>query len=741
MNQQGYTILKDKFGYSSLRPSQEPVIESVLNKQDTVGIMPTGGGKSLCFQLPALLNDGLTVVVSPLIALMHDQVESLKENGIWAEYLNSSLEDKTKDLVMEAIETNNPYNHENDKLQLLYISPEKLFANDNYILNYLKTINISLFAIDEAHCISSWGHDFRPEYSNLGVLKTEFSHVPIVALTATADELTRKDIVDKLKLVNPNIYISSFDRPNITYTVENKKDGFQQLFNFITARKGQAGIIYCLSRKSTEELAQRLNRNNIKAACYHASLSKDVKDKAYDDFMKDKVQVVVATIAFGMGIDKPNVRYVIHWNLPKSIEGYYQETGRAGRDGLPSEALLLYNIGDVFTLKKFIDQGQEDNPYLSKRNVEEFRRMQHDKLNRLLEFCKTGHCRRRVLLQYFNEKLEQDCGNCDSCLHPKPKIDGTIIAQKIISTIFKTNQRYGSTYITEILVAGKDPRIQANSHDQLSTYGIGKDMNKILWQYYINQLIDLGFININYDGFIKTLTLDQSSIDFIKSGNSMELVAYVDNKPSKPMKTKTGELSDLNQLQTKLLEALKSMRKSIAEEQNVPPYIIFGDVSLVEMVLKLPINQDQFSTITGVGKLKLENFGTTFTRLIEEFCDSNPDLQAAVEHTPLPSKPNVKTDTISSTKELLDQGMTYQAIAKMRKLSESTIISHVIKLYENDQVSESIVTKLKNPKINSILEEERSNGVNYVMLSQWKSHLENKYSIIIDYNELKIALL
>jgi ATP-dependent DNA helicase RecQ len=741
MDQLGYTILKDKFGYSELRPSQIPVIESILARHDTVGIMPTGGGKSLCFQLPALMKEGLTVVVSPLIALMHDQVESLKENGIWAEYLNSSLEDKTKDLVMEAIETNNPYNHEQEKLQLLYISPEKLFANDNYILNYLKNIQVSLFAIDEAHCISSWGHDFRPEYANLGVLKTELPNVPIIALTATADEVTRKDIVDKLKLVNPNVYVSSFDRPNITYTVEGKKDGFQQLFNFITARKGQAGIVYCLSRKSTEELAERLNRNNIKAACYHASLSKDTKDKAYDDFMKDKIQVVCATIAFGMGIDKPNVRFVVHWNLPKSIEGYYQETGRAGRDGLPSEALLLYNVGDVFTLKGFIDKGQEDNPYLTKKNIEEFRRMQHDKLNRLLEFCKTGHCRRRILLQYFNEKLELDCGNCDSCLHPKSKIDATIIAQKIISTIFKTNQRFGSTYITDILVGSKDQRIINNGHDKISTYGIGKDMSKLIWVFYINQLIDLGYVNINYDGFIKTLALDQSSYDLIKSGETLELVEYKDNKPEKPVKSKASTTTDLSPLQSQLFEGLKNLRKSIAEEQNVPPYIIFGDVSLIEMVQKLPINQEQFSTITGVGKLKLDNFGPLFTRTITQFCDDNPDLEPSLGHVPMSVKSNVKTDTISNTKELLNKGMTYQAIAKSRKLSESTIIQHMIKLYENDEVSDTIINNQKNIKLNSYIEEEKSNGVNYVMLSQWKTYLEHKYAEVIDYNELRIALL
>jgi ATP-dependent DNA helicase RecQ len=492
MNKQQLKILKDNFGYSTLRPAQEPVIQSILSNHDTLAIMPTGGGKSLCYQLPALLTEGLTVVISPLIALMHDQVESLKESGVWAEYLNSSQEDTTKDMVMNAIRTQQKDSYEEEKLKLLYISPEKLFANDGFILNFLKHININLFAIDEAHCISSWGHDFRPEYSNLGELKVQFPNIPLIALTATADELTRQDILQRLKLNDPNVYISSFDRPNITYTVVDKSNGYQQLFNYITAHKDHSGIIYCLSRKSTEEVAQKLLKNNIKAGVYHAKLSKEEKDKTYSDFMKDKIQVVVATIAFGMGIDKPNVRFVIHWNLPKSIENYYQETGRAGRDGLPSEALLLYNIGDVFTLKKFIDSGNEDNPYIPAKDVENFRRMQHDKLSRLIEFCKTGHCRRRVLLQYFNEKLEADCGNCDACLSPKQKTDGTIIAQKIISSIAKTGQLYGITYIISHLLGELDERALRLNHNQLSTFGIGKDSKKEEWAFYINQLVDLG---------------------------------------------------------------------------------------------------------------------------------------------------------------------------------------------------------------------------------------------------------
>jgi ATP-dependent DNA helicase RecQ len=745
MNQDGYKILKDVFGYSTLRPSQEPVIESILNNQDTLAIMPTGGGKSLCYQLPALINDGLTVVISPLIALMHDQVESLKENGVWAEYINSSLEDSFKDIVMEAVMTQSKGSFAEEKLKLLYISPEKLFANNSYLLELFKTLNISLFAIDEAHCISSWGHDFRPEYSNLGILKKEFSQIPLIALTATADFQTRQDIITKLQFNSPQVFISSFDRPNITYTVEDKNDGFAQLFKFIIAHKGQSGIIYCLSRKSTEELAQRLQKNNIKAACYHARLSKEEKDKAYQDFMKDNVQVVVATIAFGMGIDKPNVRYVVHWNLPKSIEGYYQETGRAGRDGLPSEALLLYNIGDVFTLKKFIDSGNEDNPYLPTRDVENFRKIQHDKLSRLLEFCKTGHCRRRVLLQYFQEKLDKDCGNCDSCLHPKTKLDGKIIAQKIISTVAKTNQQFGISYIVSILIGDQDERIIKNRHDSISTYGIGKDLTSEQWKFYINQLVDLGILNFRYDGFIKTITLDQLAIDFITANKEIELVEYTTNKPIKITKPKTSKALDLSPLQASLFERLRELRKNIADEENIPPYMVFGDATLIEMVTTLPINISQFGNITGVGKLKQDKFGLTFTQVIEDFCDDNPDLsptQTTIvrEVKTSRTKSTSKTTTIQDTKILLKKYKNLDLIAKDRKLTKTTIIQHIVNLYQNDEITQEEISYVQNVELMNYISEQKAKGFNFSMLTQWKNHLDSTYNNSFSYDDLRLCL-
>lgn len=742
MNKNGFKILKDNFGYSTLRPAQEPVIESILNKQDTLAIMPTGGGKSLCYQLPALLNDGLTVVISPLIALMHDQVESLKENGIWAEYINSSIDDDFKNIVMEGVATHRKDSEAVDKLKLLYISPEKLFANESYLLHYFKTINVSLFAIDEAHCISSWGHDFRPEYSNLGELKNHHPNVPIIALTATADSLTRKDILNKLQLESPNVFISSFDRPNINYTVVDKSDGFGQLFNFIVAHKDMAGIVYCLSRKSTEELVERLKKNNIKAAAYHARISKDEKDKTYADFMKDDIQVVVATIAFGMGIDKPNVRFVVHWNLPKSIENYYQETGRAGRDGLPSEALLLYNVGDLFTLKKFIDGGNEDNPYVGTHDIETFRKIQHDKLGRLVEFCKTGHCRRRVLLQYFQEKLDHDCGNCDCCTNPRQKINGTVLAQKIISAISRTNQQYGVTYIINLLLGVSDERMTKNRHDQLPTFGIGKDLNKEQWNFYVNQLIDLGMINLKYDGYIKTMYLDQMAIDFIQSGIPLDLVEYVDNKPVKPTKVKALKDQNLNPLQSGLFETLRALRKQLADDESIPPYMIFGDATLIELVVSLPFTIEDFGNISGVGLMKKERFGSIFVRAIEDFCDTHTELVPTQNIIARPVKlAGAQTSsTIDETLKLFNLNKNIDNIAKQRKLSKNTIIQHIIQLRQNNKIEDIDYMELLNPELVDIINAEKLAGVKFSMLTQWKNHIKDKYDIVYEYDDIKLCL-
>jgi len=647
MNKTLTFLLKRYFGYDTLRPSQIPVIEAILNKQDTLAIMPTGGGKSLCYQLPALYLPGLAVVVSPLIALMQDQVESLKENGVWAEYLNSSQSPLQQQNVWEAINDLTRFNNTqsrnqevqtdhfdttdqdsadnyslvdsaSNQLKLLYISPEKLLADGGQLLRTFKSLPISLFAVDEAHCVSTWGHDFRPEYMQLGMLKKEFPHIPIIALTATADNLTRADILKRLNLNNPQTFVSSFDRPNIHYTVEPKINGFERLLSFIKARPNQAGIVYCLSRKSTESIAERLNDNGISALPYHAQLPKDQKDKAFNDFMRDEVQVVTATIAFGMGIDKPNVRFVAHWNLPKNIEHYYQETGRAGRDGLPSEAILLYDPGDAFTLARFIDGGSEDVKGKTHEEKEHFRTLQHDKLNRLLEFCQTGHCRRRVLLNYFGDKMEQDCQKCDCCDNPRDKMDGTVITQKILSAIGRTGQQYGAGYILDILRGNTSDRIRTNQHDTLPTFGIGKDIEREAWTYYVNQLIDLGIINTIYTEKFKFLRFSPEALEILQQQKKVELICY--QKPQKQVKKEHQKQSfDLNETQARLFEELKILRKTLAKQENVPAFVIFGDATLLNMISLMPTNVEDFGYVSGVGKRKQAKYGDIFVKTIQSF--------------------------------------------------------------------------------------------------------------------------
>ena len=564
----------------------------------------------MCYQLPAVVNEGMVLVISPLIALMHDQVEALTKNGVKAGILNSSIpKDQQKQYILDA---------QSGRLQLLYISPERLLSNQDQFMQWLRSIKVSLIAIDEAHCVSQWGHDFRPEYTRLGILKKLFPQIPVIALTATADELTRDDIVEHLQLKEPNIFISSFDRPNISYMVQPKAQGSRavdQLVDFVRTFEGEAGIVYCLSRKSTEEVAQHLMRSGITAAPFHAGMTDERKSRVYNGFMKDDIQIVCATIAFGMGVDKPNVRFVVHWNMPKSIENYYQETGRAGRDGLPSQALLMYTPGDASTYRRFIDQAQ---PSGDREKYQIFRKLQHDKLDRLIDFCTTGHCRRRVLLQYFNQDLGEDCGNCDGCLSPSDKIEGTELAQKIVSTIARTGQKFGIGYIADVLQGTSTDRTKQHGHVELSVFGLCQDIKRDELMFHINELSSLGYIQVNYEGHIKTLALNEKSMKVAMGEERVYLTPYKEKikQPKKTKKTKkaTELLSDEDK---EFFETLRSKRAEIAKSEDVPAFVVFADTTLLDIVAKKPKNKKEFSSISGVGEHKLEKYFPLFENVLQ----------------------------------------------------------------------------------------------------------------------------
>ena len=590
------SVLKSVFGYQSFRKGQEEVINAALNGQDALVVMATGNGKSLCYQIPALCFEGLTLVISPLISLMKDQVDQLQANGIEADFLNSSQTLEQQQQVQNKLISG--------QLKLLYVSPEKVMTNSFFqLISYSK---VSFIAIDEAHCISQWGHDFRPEYTQLGGLKASFPHAPIMALTATADYATRQDILAHLNLENPHRYIGSFDRPNIRYTLEEKYKPMEQLTRFVLAQKGKSGIIYCNSRNKVERIAESLHNKGISAAAYHAGMETALRERVQQDFQRDNVQVVVATIAFGMGINKSNVRFVAHFDLPRSIESYYQETGRAGRDDLPAEAVLFYEPADYAWLQKIL----LEKPETPQRQIE-----QH-KLEAIGEFAESQTCRRLVLLNYFGEHRQTPCNNCDICLDPPKKYDGLVDAQKVMSTIYRVGQCFGAHYVIAVLRGMHNQKIIERQHDKLSVYGIGKDKSKEHWQSVIRQLIHLGFVQQVISELNPTLQLTESAKVILKGEEPLELamprISAISKIAHNPQRQSVANYDK------DLFARLRFLRKQIADKENIPPYIVFNDATLQEMAQYMPTSNIEMLQINGVGTIKLERFGLPFMRLIQE---------------------------------------------------------------------------------------------------------------------------
>lgn len=653
--------LKQYFGYDSFRAEQQQIIASVLSKKDNLVIMPTGGGKSICFQLPALLFEGATLVVSPLIALMKDQVDGLKANGISAAYFNSSQSSDEHQQIFEDI-------HES-KIKLLYVAPESLSQLEHLINEHY----ISCIAIDEAHCISSWGHDFRPSYQQLGFLKSKLPNTPIIALTATADKATREDILTQLRIPNAQQSISSFDRKNIEIEVRPANDRVSQIIKFIRSKPNEAGIVYCLSRKSTEQLAEKLLLNGIKASTYHAGLPFEKRNKSQEDFIFDKTQVVCATVAFGMGIDKSNVRWVIHYNMPKNIEGYYQEIGRSGRDGLQANALLFHSYADVIQLRKFAE---------GTTNFE----VQVAKLDRMKQFSEATTCRRKILLSYFGELLSENCGNCDVCKNPPEFFNGTIIAQKVLSTITRLRETEATGIVIDVLRGAKNATIIDKKYDTLKTHGIGNDISWQHWQHYIIQLINQGYCEIAFHKN-NALRLTDFSKKVLFKNEQVKLT-----KPVVATEQSLKKKSVKKTISNTLFERLRHLRQTISLEENIPAYLVFNDATLKEIEAERPLSDEEFLSISGVGQRKLDVYGAVFINEVKAFTERKKVIKK-------------KSDTHRVTYELYKQGLSIDDISEQRNLKSTTIFSHIAKLYSEgkdinifDFVSKSEVEAVKKAK-------------------------------------------
>ncbi len=662
------SILKSIFGYDEFRHAQQDIIQELLNGNDALVLMPTGGGKSLCYQIPALVREGTAIVVSPLIALMQDQVDALRQLGIKAAFLNSSLsQDEAYDIQQRLL---------NGELDLLYVAPERL--HNGAMLSLLDRCQLSLFAIDEAHCVSQWGHDFRPDYQQLKLLHQRYPTVPRIALTATADQRTRDEIISQLQLGDARVFINSFDRPNIHYAISEGNNARQRLWKFLEDNHAQdAGIVYCLSRKKVEETASWLAEQGRTALPYHAGLPQEVRQRNQQRFLRDEAVIIVATIAFGMGIDKPDVRFVAHLNLPKSIEAYYQETGRAGRDGAPANAWMAYGLQDVITLRQFMQDSKADEAH---------KRMEHHKLESMLGLCELITCRRQSLLTYFDEASLEPCGNCDNCLQPPEKWDGTESAQKALSCIYRTEQRFGVNYIVDILHGKVDERIQRNGHDKLSTFGIGKDTLVTEWRSLFRQLIALGYIDIDVERH-GALCLTEKCRLILRGEQALEL-----RKPVKQEKTATDKKQKMavRPQDQPLWDALRALRTSLAEEAGVPPYVIFHDATLQEMVKKRPLTEQDMNRISGVGGQKLARYGQVFLAKISEY-----PLSELLD--------NRLSATVNETLMLYQQGIDIEKIAQQREVKSSTIFTHLADAIEVGLLDVHEVTGLSNAEFNEIV--------------------------------------
>jgi len=648
--------LKAYFGFDRFLPLQEEIITKVLAKRDTLVLMPTGGGKSLCYQLPALRLKGLTLVVSPLIALMKDQVDGLRADGVPAGLLNSTLAAQEANQVQDQARQG--------KIKILYVAPERLALPG--FQRFLQSLDVSLIAIDEAHCISEWGHDFRPDYRNLKSLRRDFPGVPVIALTATATEPVREDIVNQLGLDKPEIFISSFNRPNLTYTIQPKAEPLGSLLHLLEKHQGGSAIIYRFSRKATEETALELSERGFSALPYHAGLERDLRRETQEKFIRDQVQIVVATIAFGMGIDKPDVRLVVHYDLPKTVEGYYQETGRAGRDGLPSDCVLFYSYGDRSKQEYFISQIEDDDE----------REKAHNKLDQVLALCDLQTCRRAYLMEYLGESWPQtNCGGCDICLLPREEFDATEIAQKILSTAIRTGERFGVNYLVDVLRGSANKAVRTRGHHELPVFGISRDVDSDDLKEMVRSLVTNGLLAQN-GGDYPTLGVSQRGHKFLKNREKLTLTRP---KQAAPVRQVAFPGDRETAYDTKLFDELAALRLEIATDREVPAYQIFGNKSLQQMAFHMPQNELEFSKISGVGDAKLRDFSERFLEVINEYVEATGQ-PAAVNRVPV-SAPKNRVRGISmsirETKDLVAQGLSFEEVAEQRGISETTIRSHL----------------------------------------------------------------